>query len=392
MPSAAELQKEINDLKRMIGKLDFLQAIAAEAQIAQMERDVIALRLTEGAFPECVRVGAPEHDSPEWHMLRRAGIGSSDAAAVLGIDPFQDSRDLYFDKIGVPQEESKPYLAPYAWFGNWFEEHVIAEIGRVFRAEGAWGPERRLLRGSQIGCLRSVKIPFAQANLDSYDPVDQVIHEIKTVQPNDESRNDKLIPERYFAQAQHQMMVTGAKKVRLHRFCARVYRDTLPALRERLIATVGERHEEGIDRSIAGWILDFGEVTTWTVDRDDIYIEHLRIREEEFWKMVQDMSGPPIAKDRIGEVDLTSVTPVKEAVQKWVEGKDLDGILRVTQEEELRRRRVAQNIIERWTAVAGQRPKRVKVGPHSVTWIDKRVGSHWRLYPADMSVKDVADS
>lgn len=42
--------------------------------------------------------GLPRED---WLEYRRLGIGGSDAAAVLGISPFQTGRDLYYDKLKI---------------------------------------------------------------------------------------------------------------------------------------------------------------------------------------------------------------------------------------------------------------------------------------------------
>jgi putative phage-type endonuclease len=50
-----------------------------------------------------------EH-SPEWHNIRKKGIGGSDAAAVLGISPFRSPVDVWLDKTGnaepIPETES----------------------------------------------------------------------------------------------------------------------------------------------------------------------------------------------------------------------------------------------------------------------------------------------
>ncbi len=40
----------------------------------------------------------------EWLDGRRAGIGGSDAPAILGVDPWKSALDVYADKIGIPQD------------------------------------------------------------------------------------------------------------------------------------------------------------------------------------------------------------------------------------------------------------------------------------------------
>lgn len=45
----------------------------------------------------------------EWHDLRRKGVGGSDAAAILGLDPYKSPLELYFEKRGElpPKKDGK---------------------------------------------------------------------------------------------------------------------------------------------------------------------------------------------------------------------------------------------------------------------------------------------
>ena len=46
-------------------------------------------------------------DRPSWLAARRAGIGGSDAAAILGLDPFKSPLAVYMDKRGeLPDAEA----------------------------------------------------------------------------------------------------------------------------------------------------------------------------------------------------------------------------------------------------------------------------------------------
>lgn len=51
-------------------------------------------------------VSTAELSREEWLAYRRKGIGGSDAAAVLGISPFRTGVDLYYDKLGLPVDDS----------------------------------------------------------------------------------------------------------------------------------------------------------------------------------------------------------------------------------------------------------------------------------------------
>src|SRR3990172_10249011 len=60
-----------------------------------------------------MRKGAPEMsaevetypDRDSWLKARRTGLGSSDAAAILGIDRYRGPLDVYADKLGIESAE-----------------------------------------------------------------------------------------------------------------------------------------------------------------------------------------------------------------------------------------------------------------------------------------------
>ena len=68
----------------------------------------------------------------EWLEFRRKGIGGSDAACVLGISPFRTGVDLYYDKLGIPIEDSED---------NWVAKEVGTRleelVARIFEKRRA---------------------------------------------------------------------------------------------------------------------------------------------------------------------------------------------------------------------------------------------------------------
>ena len=62
----------------------------------------------------------------EWLEFRRKGIGGSDAASVLGISPFRTGVDLYYDKLGLPVEDSEENWVAME-MGNLLED-LVARI------------------------------------------------------------------------------------------------------------------------------------------------------------------------------------------------------------------------------------------------------------------------
>lgn len=68
--------------------------------------------------------------TPEQIEARRKGIGASDAAAVLGFDPYKTALDIYRDKLGIAeQEERSPERQEAIDIGNRVEEPLINWIG-----------------------------------------------------------------------------------------------------------------------------------------------------------------------------------------------------------------------------------------------------------------------
>ena len=65
----------------------------------------------------------------EWLAARKAGIGGSDAAAIIGLNPFSSPLTVWADKTSVdePQEESE---SEAIWLGNVLEDHVARRYAK----------------------------------------------------------------------------------------------------------------------------------------------------------------------------------------------------------------------------------------------------------------------
>ena len=76
--------------------------------------------------------------SPAWHEERRKGIGSSDAAAILGLSKFATPLDIYLEKIGEAEER------PDTAFTEWGRrlEPVIAQAAEDAVNAGRSAEER----------------------------------------------------------------------------------------------------------------------------------------------------------------------------------------------------------------------------------------------------------
>jgi len=136
----------------------------------------------------------------EWHENRRKGIGGSDVAAIMGINPWKTPYQVYLEKRGETP----------AWDGNlatrWGQElepvirqWYTTETGRIVTI-----PE---------DIIQSDKYPILLANLDGVTDDGRVL-EIKTARLArgwGEPGTDE-IPDYYATQCHHYMLVTGMER------------------------------------------------------------------------------------------------------------------------------------------------------------------------------------
>lgn len=157
--------------------------------------------------------GIAEHSTrEEWLFARLAGIGGSEAAAIMGVSPWASPMSVYADKIGnaEPVEETEPMQ-----WGKRLEEP----------AANAYCEEtgRKVMNLGEFTILTSRHVPRAFATLDRliipcYDlernpsPADGPgVLEIKTSRLSALDGWEREPPTNYQIQVQHQMMVSGCK-------------------------------------------------------------------------------------------------------------------------------------------------------------------------------------
>lgn len=139
-----------------------------------------------------------EQGSPEWHELRRNKIGGSDAAAIMGCDPYKTARDVWEQKVLRKQQHVTNAMRR----GNDLESvarHMFEKI------TGRFYPPAVII---------SDQYDWMMASLDGLSD-EGIILEIKTVKPGgieDEPR------ESWTWQIQHQLIVTEAAQAVLFVF------------------------------------------------------------------------------------------------------------------------------------------------------------------------------
>jgi len=128
-------------------------------------------------------------------QLRREFIGSSDASAIMGVSPWDTPLTLWETKLGLkPPKDINYSMARGIELEQAARDHIFSVTGIKFF------PKR----------VFSNEYPWMMANLDGMSESYSESLEIKC--PGDKDHLTALsgkVPEKYFFQMQHQMIVTG---------------------------------------------------------------------------------------------------------------------------------------------------------------------------------------
>lgn len=136
----------------------------------------------------------------EWLAYRKTGVGGSDAATIVGMNPWGSRYSLWAYKKGLlPEREDNEAMR----VGRDLEEYVAQRF-----AEATGKKVRRI-----NAILRSDKYPFALANIDRDIVGEDAGLECKTTSDYTIRKyGEDDFPEKYYCQCVHYMAVTGAKK------------------------------------------------------------------------------------------------------------------------------------------------------------------------------------
>jgi len=134
---------------------------------------------------------------------RRTGVGGSDAATVLGINPFTTAYELYLDKLGEAPPEDENFLKEARYWGGVLEQPVSDR----YAEETGY----KIQKANQL--IRSKEHPFMIANIDRKVVGEErrIGFEAKTAARPDgwgESGSNE-IPPYIMCQVQHYLAVTG---------------------------------------------------------------------------------------------------------------------------------------------------------------------------------------
>ena len=144
-----------------------------------------------------------EQGSPEWHKWRAEGIGASEAAVLLGHDPYGKTPfKLWQLKLGLDTKSG----GPEALFQRGHETETMVRAAYEFETGLDFGP----------ACFEHSEFPFIRASLDGWNDAEKRGIEIKMVG----KEAIKLPPPlHHLIQVQHQMLVTGTSSWVYIRHC-----------------------------------------------------------------------------------------------------------------------------------------------------------------------------
>ena len=141
----------------------------------------------------------------KWLQGRKSFIGGSDAAAILGLNPYKTNVDLWLEKTGQikPADISDK---PYVQYGN-NAERSLRELFRLDHPQYT-------VKYVEHNLWVNDEYPWAHASLDGWmndQDGRQGVLEIKTtniLQSMQKEKWNERIPDNYYIQVLHYLMVT----------------------------------------------------------------------------------------------------------------------------------------------------------------------------------------
>ena len=188
----------------------------------------------------------------EWLEVRKHGIGSSDAAAAVGLNPYKSQLELWMEKTGrdtdLPKPDPTDTTAPVYW-GTLLEPIVAASYTQQ--------TGRRVRKVNAV--LQHPDRPWMLANIDRevIGASDVQILECKTAGEFGARHWRDGVPEYVQLQVQHQLAVTG---------------------------------KQAADVAV---LLCGQQLKVHRIERDDELITKLMLLQERFWHYVTTDTPPP---------------------------------------------------------------------------------------------------
>lgn len=215
-------------------------------------------------------ISTKELPRDDWLTVRKQGIGSSDAGAAIGINPYKSPLELWMEKTGrdcsLPKADPHDEESPMYW-GNILEPIVAAHYTRR--------TGNRVRRINAVLQHPDASLPWMLANIDRevIGAGDVQILECKTAGINGARLWKEGVPEYVQLQVMHQLAVTGKQTADV-------------------AVLLGGQHLE-IHR----------------IQRDDTMIAQLIQLEREFWRYVETNTPPQTDGSESADMALRCLYP-----------------------------------------------------------------------------------
>lgn len=141
-------------------------------------------------------------DRQQWLSVRQGGIGSSDAAAAVGLCPYKSQLELWMEKTGrTPNEDAPPGMDDPRYWGTLLEPYVAVAYAQQ--------TDRKVRKVNAV--LQHPSFPYMLANIDRevVGCPDVQILECKTAGEWGAKLWRGGVPEYVQLQVQHQLAVTN---------------------------------------------------------------------------------------------------------------------------------------------------------------------------------------
>lgn len=197
--TVAELKEEA----KRLGLVGYSKLKKAELEelIATAKAEVIEMSKEE--FKESLNTNNEVYEyanDDDWHTLREKRIGGSDIGAILGVNPYKSIIDVYIDKI-----EGSTFKGNNAThWGHMLEGTIIKEFASRHKELQVFDAPFSIVDNFLIANLDAV--------LRDKENGDFGVLEIKTTSLwNKKEWEEDTIPQSYYAQVQHYLMLSGYK-------------------------------------------------------------------------------------------------------------------------------------------------------------------------------------
>lgn len=236
-------------------------------------------------YKNLIRTSTLGMSREEWLSHRKKSIGGSDAASIIGLNPWSSPYSVWADKLGkLPPKEDNEAMR----LGRDLEDYVAQ---RFCEATG-----KKVRRENSI--LVNPMYPFAHANVDRIVVGEDAGLECKTTSVlNLKKFKNGEYPATYYVQCVHYMAVTGCKKWYL------------------AVLVLGEGFHY------------------FEIERDEAEIKALMESEEAFWKYVEDDTPPATDGLKSTTEAITAIYPQDngESVSLMAYERDLQQYMNYTE-------------------------------------------------------------